>query len=213
MDVSKCESCNGNLTIDEIAEAWRVCSGCYSTGIRKKRAAYGTAPKHTNGVRNRIFRAKYPHLTFYSTSRYLAGKAGVQSTLTKRDAYDIYHTPDICTYCGVSHEESGEKRKFSIDHVIPMIQGGPNSRWNLTKSCNSCNSSKDSNSLFDFYERTSEFTPDRFDRIVRTMSELSGFSVEYINKLLTQSHEFEKAHRRERERLLLLLGKHTSVAV
>lgn len=125
------------------------------------------------------------------------------------DAYDIHHTPDECGYCGKERspdDPNDGKRAFHIDHVIPMIQGGHNSRWNLVKVCISCNTSKGSSSLVDFRSRTPEFTDDRYDAIVAGMSTLSGRTPPQIIELLTQSHEFELAHRRERERMMTLLA-------
>ncbi|MCU6709339.1 HNH endonuclease [Paenibacillus sp. J5C_2022] len=139
------------------------------------------------------------------TSRYLAGKAGVYSDLTLEDAYDIHHTPDTCGYCGKERGPNDGKRAFHIDHIIPMVQGGPNSRWNLVKVCASCNSSKGSASLADFHSRTASLTDDRYDAIIANMAAMSGKSTEQVNGLLTQSHEFEQAHQRERARLMALL--------
>lgn len=128
------------------------------------------------------------------------------SDLTLEDAYEIYHTPDICAYCGKERTSDNGKRAFHNDHIIPMIQGGPNSRWNIVKVCNSCNTSKGSASLVDFRSRTPEFTDERYEMVIADMASQSGFSREYINELLTQSHEFERAHIQERERMLALLG-------
>lgn len=121
------------------------------------------------------------------------------------DAYDIYHTPDTCGYCGKDRNTADGKRAYHIDHIIPMIQGGPNSRWNLVKVCISCNTSKGSASLADFRSRTASLTDDRYDAIIANMAAMSGKSTEQINGLLTQSHEFEQAHQRERARLMALL--------
>jgi hypothetical protein len=87
-----------------------------------------------------------------------------------------------------------------------MVQGGPNSRWNLVKVCISCNTSKGSASLVDFRSRTPDLTTERYEIITGKMAELSGKSAAQVEELLTQSHEFELAHQRERARLMMLLN-------
>ncbi len=154
----------------------------------------------------RKHRERKPHAPFYTTSRYLAAKAGVFSDLTMEDAYDVYFTEDTCSYCGKERGPDDGLRSFHIDHIIPMIQGGPNSRWNLVKVCASCNSSKGSASLFDFRSRTEAFTEERFDLVIAGMTERSGSSAEYIYELLSQSHEFEAAYQRERTKMVALLN-------
>jgi len=56
----------------------------------------------------------------------------------KRDNYS-------CVYCG-----SREKRKLTIDHVIPQSAGGGNSWSNLVTACFDCNNRKGSMSLEEF---------------------------------------------------------------
>lgn len=49
---------------------------------------------------------------------------------------------DPCSYCG----EAGG----TIDHIVPIIEGGENHWGNLTGACRSCNSSKNRHSLLEF---------------------------------------------------------------
>lgn len=173
---------------------------------RKYRAENADKLREYTRERTRQYRADNPHLTFLSTSRYQAKKAGAYSDLTPEDALDIYNTPNICAYCGKDCGDNPAKRAIHIDHIIPMVQGGHNSRWNLTKACISCNSSKGSASLLDFYSRCDEFNEDRYAEAVAKMSALSGKSVEVIEELLAQSHAFERAYQEQRDKLVALLG-------
>ena len=43
---------------------------------------------------------------------------------------------DVCAYCG------GRSGRMTIDHVIPLCQGGSNGPHNLVPACGSCNSRK-----------------------------------------------------------------------
>lgn len=171
-------------------------------------AAKNRTPEATarHRKRTRQYRVDNPHITFYTTSRYLAKKAGVPSDLTIEDALDIHNTPNICAYCGKDCGEIPEKRAIHIDHIIPMIQGGHNTRWNLTKVCHSCNTSKGSASLIDFRGRTSEFTQERYIAVLADMVTRSGHSAEHITSIMVQSHAFEIAYQTERERMSSLLS-------
>lgn len=177
---------------------------------RKRRAAQTDEDREFHRLRTRRYREENPHLTFHTTSRYLARKADVFSDLTKEDAYDIYHSVDECAYCGkvISRDNS---REIHIDHVIPMRQGGPNSRWNLVKTCNSCNSSKNYDSLITFRSRTPEFSEERFAAVVFGMVAQSGLAETDVHALLTQSYEFEIAFERERAKLTALLSRKIAV--
>lgn len=155
--------------------------------------------------RTRKYREENPHMAFYTTSRYQSAKDDAFSDLSPEDALDIYLTPNVCAYCGKDHGDAPEKRAVHIDHIIPMKQGGPNSRWNLTKVCISCNTSKGTASLIDFRKRTPAFTQERFDAVVAEMAQRSGKSAAEITQLLEQSHAFEIAFQAERDRMLALL--------
>lgn len=157
--------------------------------------------------RSQEYRRQNPHLAFHQTSRYLANKAGVYTNLSLEDAQYIHNLPDVCSYCGKERQPSDGKRSFHNDHIIPMIQGGPNVVWNITKSCNSCNTSKGSGSLIDFYGRNDNFTADKYESVVVKMVELSGLTRENIDLLLEQSFEFELLHRKQREKLTSILSQ------
>lgn len=199
-----CGNCSRPETETTIAHGRKNCEECLAK-MRKWRADWLGRNGGYGTKRSRKYREENPHMAFYTTSRYQASKAGAYSDLTAEDALDIYQSPNICAYCGKDHGNTPPKRSVHIDHIIPMIQGGPNSRWNLTKVCNGCNSSKGSASLLDFYGRSETFTKDRYDRVVEQMAELSGKTLETITQLLTQSHAFELAHQEQRKKLVALL--------
>lgn len=51
----------------------------------------------------------------------------------------------LCTYCG--------KPADSIDHIVPVINGGTGDRENLTPACMDCNRKKHSMSVEAFLKR------------------------------------------------------------
>lgn len=211
-----CTSCGKSAPDVRFTRNLRKCDRCRNAASAEvKREAsrkYRAKNMEAHNERARQYRRENPHMSFYTTSRYLARLAGVFSDITVEDALDIYNTPNVCAYCGADHGPTPAKRAVRVDHIIPMVQGGHNSRWNLTKVCNGCNTSKGSASLLDFRSRTPEFTQERFDAVVAGMVERSGLALETVLRLLTQSNEFERAMQRERARLSAMLAEDIEAA-
>jgi len=53
-----------------------------------------------------------------------------------------------CVWCGSSLEDEGVT--LSLDHIVPVSQGGKNISRNLVTSCRKCNSVRGDRSLHDF---------------------------------------------------------------
>ncbi|RLF70903.1 MAG: HNH endonuclease [Thermoplasmata archaeon] len=51
---------------------------------------------------------------------------------------------DECIYCGA-------KGNLSVDHLIPLSRGGPDTPDNAVMACRSCNSSKGSRGVYEWY--------------------------------------------------------------
>ncbi len=61
-----------------------------------------------------------------------------------------------CAYCGKWHE------KLTLDHLVPKSKGGPHfSRFNLVPACFSCNSSKSSFLVFEWWRPMDFWSEDR----------------------------------------------------
>lgn len=67
-------------------------------------------------------------------ARYEARKYGLDPGALTVEVFARLHLLP-CSYCGVMPA-------MGADHVIPMVQGGPNAIENLTPACLSCNSKK-----------------------------------------------------------------------
>lgn len=63
-----------------------------------------------------------------------------ESTLTKKQIRELFSTHPFCEYCGSTE-------KLTLDHIIPVSRGGPNTLENVTIACKSCNSSKNNKTL------------------------------------------------------------------
>lgn len=63
-----------------------------------------------------------------------------------------------CAYCG-------KQEALSVDHVIPIFSGGSNSIYNIVPACQSCNSSKQHHSIFEWFPKKPFYTPERLIKI------------------------------------------------
>lgn len=108
----------------------------------QERRAYLTAWKRRN-------RGRYAeHQAHYDAARNAnrrAREAGCAGVLT---ADDVQRTLSIgtCAYCGVelvrTTRRASRKSAPTIDHVIALEAGGPNTPENIVPSCHACNASK-----------------------------------------------------------------------
>ncbi len=68
-----------------------------------------------------------------------------------------FTTPsNVCWYCGRMIPECGQ---LTADHIFPRMKGGDSSGDNLMMVCKSCNSSKGSRDLLEWYSSRGEFPP------------------------------------------------------
>lgn len=66
-----------------------------------------------------------------------------------------------CAYCG--------KPATDLDHVIPLVKGGPNVLTNLIPSCRSCNSSKNDNDILLWYKHQPSYSRQRWKKILKVL--------------------------------------------
>jgi len=106
------------------------------------------------------------------------GDVVMQITVEQLESLLTNHS---CSYCG----ESLTNENTTIDHVYPLSQsyGGVNIVENIASVCRSCNSSKASDHIADFYRRSDKFTTELFQAFARSygsrllgreLSELEG---------------------------------------
>lgn len=53
----------------------------------------------------------------------------------------IQRAKNLCEYCGLSQE--GQEAAFHVDHIIPVVDGGPTTEENLAFACVSCSLRKE----------------------------------------------------------------------
>lgn len=75
-----------------------------------------------------------------------------------------------CAYCG----EIITPDIYTLDHVIPRIDGGTNNINNIVIACIRCNTAKCMNNVEDFYNKKDYFTRDNYEKVVEYTSDV-GF--------------------------------------
>ena len=74
---------------------------------------------------------------------------------------------DACAYCG-------SDKQATIDHVMPLSNGGLDEYTNIVPACKTCNSSKNSKEVWQWYQSQSFFTEARWRKIQRHCSDKVG---------------------------------------
>lgn len=88
-------------------------------------------------------RKQHDHMTYQPKLRSRCRKYGVPFTpgITKQDVIDKYHGK--CCMCGKQTDSKGDIKDWpTIDHVIPLSNGGGHEWDNVQLLCYSCNSRK-----------------------------------------------------------------------
>ena len=82
-----------------------------------------------------------------------------------KDTLDYFG--NSCAYCGISEEQHKATHCTNLhkDHVVPLSKGGEYTKQNIIPSCIICNSSKNNNSLEDFFSYSESFSRDRYKRV------------------------------------------------
>lgn len=68
-----------------------------------------------------------------------------------------------CAYCGIHQEDIDEA--LNREHIVPVVNDGGFTKENIIPSCNSCNSSKGTRDMEEWYREQEYFNPDRLNLI------------------------------------------------
>ena len=74
------------------------------------------------------------------------------------DALEFFN--DSCAYCGVSDDTVGK------EHIIPVVKGGGYTADNIIPSCKSCNSSKHTSDMEEWYVKHEHYDEGRLNKIL-----------------------------------------------
>lgn len=87
--------------------------------------------------------------------------------------YTLLYFNNLCSYCGISDNECWDKyhKHLAQEHIIPLIKGGHFTKLNIIPSCPSCNASKGTKTLDEFFSLRKDFTYERYQKILRFIQE------------------------------------------
>lgn len=130
-----------------------VCEACRKPNLLAAQRRWYDRNAPAERKRTADYCAKYPEKRAVSNqkqvengnrdairNRYRARKTSAQVENTSEYRSVIRYDP--CAYCN--------KAGGVVDHIIPLINGGPEACDNLTSACRSCNARKGSQSLLNF---------------------------------------------------------------
>lgn len=141
-------------SIEETGMSYRNCTNCgcrlpvNAENFYRNRDGYGNFCK---ACYYRVFRESHENYRKSKAGKasraaylanYHAKRHGVNGTLTQTDILELLEEYPVCQRCGTTEN-------LSIDHIVPMSLGGPNTVDNTQVLCRSCNSSK-SRKVWDF---------------------------------------------------------------
>lgn len=65
-----------------------------------------------------------------------------------------------CAYCGTKHN-------LTMDHIVPISKGGKTTANNIIPACSSCNSSKQTKDVVEWYTKQVFYNKDRLESIIK----------------------------------------------
>jgi 5-methylcytosine-specific restriction endonuclease McrA len=94
--------------------------------------------------------------------------AGLEAVFAPEDwALCLKWFDNRCAYCGLD-------AKLHQEHVIPVEDGGPYVPWNIVPACGSCNSSKTTKPLDEWFAKQTFYTEERMAMIAEYLLVVSG---------------------------------------
>lgn len=73
-----------------------------------------------------------------------------------------------CAFCGIDLMKLPKKHRH-IEHVVPLIKGGPHALGNIVPACKSCNDSKRDHDVENWYRSQPFFSEPRWRKICRVL--------------------------------------------
>lgn len=106
----------------------------------------------------------------YQTAKRRSMRNNLESNLSIQDWKETLEFFDnSCSYCGIGENDCWDKyhKHLAQEHIIPLINGGHFNKNNIIPSCPSCNCSKNTKSLDEFYINRNLFTYERYQKILQ----------------------------------------------
>lgn len=108
---------------------------------------------------------KYKEIKRFSKEKRRTKKRLLDSNLTKSQWEKcINHFDNSCCYCGK------KEKTLSMEHFIPLSNGGEWTINNIVPSCRSCNSSKGTKDFFKWYPKQKCYSEQRENKILKYLN-------------------------------------------
>jgi 5-methylcytosine-specific restriction endonuclease McrA len=75
----------------------------------------------------------------------------------------LVHFEGCCAYCGKKQSRS---IRLTKDHLVPCVEGGRTTKWNVVPACTVCNCSKGGTDLARWYKKQTFYSGARYERII-----------------------------------------------
>jgi len=121
--------------VKESLAEWHAKHPTYERDRAKRR--YASDPVYRERIADARRKHRLEHPEYYRAASKLrrARMVGVECTFTLTEAGELFEEyAGLCAYC--------QAPATTLDHVVPISQGGAHSKANLVPACKSCNSSK-----------------------------------------------------------------------
>lgn len=164
---------------------------CRNCGTEKEVALFEVdsrcKTKHTNRCRECKNELDDKASRAYRRLRSRSEKIGTPIEVTKQEIRLLFEMFDgCCAYCGKRPET---ERQLTLEHIVPLSEGGRNTLANLIPACISCNSSKHNKPFIThFLENREKFPDENFSVVVHYISLLSGTKAEETLSEMLDDH-------------------------
>lgn len=134
-----CKDCHAELNRERNAkdpERHRTDSATWRKNNPEKARRYEQSRRAMHRAKDKRYRDRHPDRNAARANRYYARKQKAEGTHTTREWLDLcVHYAMRCLCCGA-------QKRLTIDHVIPLSQGGSDTIDNLQPLCMRCNARK-----------------------------------------------------------------------
>lgn len=188
---TRCKKCKGTeygvympnvVYADQIPEGFQICMDCgILIGKIRVNSRCSACYKKYNKKLNNSPRAVVYRKEYYEKEstrkrvrrigqnrRSMKANAITDLTLEEYEETLNYFNRE-CSYCGISEEYHLDiySENMHQDHIIPLLHLGGYTKNNIIPACKSCNCSKGSKNLDEYYDYDTQFTEDRYNKIIK----------------------------------------------
>jgi hypothetical protein len=102
---------------------------------------------------------------FHSPQQYLYNLQTTSSSKAKKIWKETIkeNWNNECAYCG-------SRENLTLDHIVPLSNGGLDITPNIVCCCRDCNHNKSHNKWEDWYKQKEFFSSDRYEKILKWMT-------------------------------------------